>query len=235
MWHGQETGHNSDDMMGEFMMRHLSVLTVLLIATPALGQMPVDDTAAMRAKSFDKRFPREVTTALSEPRSYSWQPVSPKVLKRSLKVPLAAEVKLDPRVATLDRGHVERHRPALEQLALGLGADPPRPEYPIFAAGPRSTGSSLPPLEIVQLPPLSKSSDAKLSLSGDPATLAARPFTSPLTTASRGSAPPRSDIGIPDPFVVQREAKLPVLPPDADPPAPTFDSPERPYLPLEGK
>ena len=81
---------------------------------------------------------------------------------------------------------------------------------------------------------LSKSSDPKLALTGDPATIAARPFTAPLATESRGPAPPRSDIGIPDPFVVQREAKLPVIPPDTDPPAPSFGSPERPYLPLEG-
>jgi hypothetical protein len=212
-----------------------TTLLLLLIAAPALAQGPLPETDQMRAKTLDKRFPRDILAAIPQARSFSWQPVAPKALKRSLKVPLAAEPKIDPRLAKQDRGFVERHRPALEQLALGLNADPPRPEFPQFAAGPRSNGPTLSSFEILQLAPLSRSSDAKLALSGDPATLAARPFTAPLATESRGPTPPRSDITIPDPFVIQREAKLPVIPPDTDPPAPSFGSPERPYLPLEGK
>ena len=205
----------------------------LLLVAPILAQAPLDETARMRAVQLEKRFPREVSAALPEARSFSWQIVTPKSFKRSLKIPLAAEVKLEPRLATTDRGHVERQSAATEQLALGLNADPPRPQYPILAAGSRATGPSLSPYELVQLPPLSRTSDAKLTLNGDPASVATRPYTSPVTTASRGAAPPRNDIGIPDPFVVQREAKLPLIPPDADPPAVSFSVPERPVLPLE--
>ncbi len=152
-----------------------------------------------------------------------------------MRPPLPAELKLEPRLAVQDRGLVERKRPALEQLALGLAADPPRPEYPLLAAGPRVTGDSLAELEIYQIPPLSRTSDAKLTLSNDPATIATRPYTAPIVTASRDSAPPRYDIGIPDPFVIRREAALPVITPDTDPPAVTFETPARPVLPVEEK
>lgn len=214
-------------------MHYFRALPVwLLLAASTLAQAPLDETARLRAVSLGRRFPREVPTAFPEVRSISWQIQTPKSFKRSLKIPLAAEVKLDPRLATNDRGHIERQQPATEQLALGLNVDPPRPQYPILAAEPRSTGPSLSAFEVIQLPPLSRTSDAKLTLNGDPATVATRPYTSPVATASRGAAPPRSDIGIPDPFVVQREAKLPVIPPDSDPPAVSFSVPERPVLPL---
>ena len=216
-------------------MRSNSLLGVLLFAANALAQMPGDETAAMRAANVDKRLPRELPSTLSQPYSYSWQQQTPKLWQRSLKVPLAAEPKLDPRLAQADHGYVERHRPALEQLALGLSADPPRPQYPIFATGPRAAGSSLSALELVQLPPLSRTSDAPLTLSGDPASQAARPFTSPLATATRGPAPPRTDIAIPDPYAVRREMTLPKLPPDVDPPALSFGAPERPMFELEAK
>jgi hypothetical protein len=213
-------------------MKTLYLPLLLLMVVPVAAQMPADETTAMRSAA-EKRFPRELPSAIPEARSYAWQATVPKTFKRSLKVSLAAELKLDPRLAVHDRGYVERHRPALEQLALGLNADPPRPQYPILAAGARATGDSLSPLEIVQLPLLSRTSDAKISLSGDPATVAARPYTAALVTASRGSAPPRLDIVIPDPFVIQREAVLPVFPPDADPPAISLGVPQRPMLPLE--
>lgn len=216
-------------------MRSHSLLITLLFASSALAQMPLDETAAMRAASIGKRVPRELPATLPQPSSYSWQQQTPQALRRSLKIPLAAEPKLDPRLAKADRGYAERHRPALEQLALGLSADPPRPQYPIFAAGPRATGPSLSAQELVQLPPLSRTSDAPLSLSGDPASVAARPFTSPLASATRGPAPPRSDIAIPDPYAVRREMTLPKMPPDADPPALSFGVPERPMFELAEK
>jgi hypothetical protein len=217
------------------MMRSRALLLILLLPSPALAQMPVDETAAMRAASLEKRLRRELPSALPQPYSYSWQQPTPKVLTRSLKIPLAAEPKFDPRLARADRGYVERRRPALEQLALGLSADPPRPEFPILVAGPRASGSSLSTYELFQLPPLSRTSDAPLTLSGDPASIAARPFTSPLATATRGPAPPRSDIAIPDPFAIRREMTLPPMRPDADPPALSFGVPERPMFELAEK
>lgn len=216
-------------------MRSLALLLVVLLASTAAAQMPVDETATMRAVGLEKRFPRELPTALPEPASYSWQQQSPAALRKSLKIPLAAEPKIEPRLAQADHGYVERQRPALEQLALGLSADPPRPEFPTFSTGPRATGPSLSPLELVQLPPLSRTSDAPLTLTGDPASVAARPFTAPLATASRGPAPPRSDIAIPDPFAIRREMTLPAMRPDADPPALSFGVPERPMFELAEK
>ena len=216
-------------------MRGRFALLIMLSASTALAQAPVDETAAMRAASLEKRLPRELPSALPQPSSFSWQQQTPKGWKSSLKIPLAAEPKLEPRLAKADRGYVERHRPALEQLALGLSADPPRPEYPTFAAGPRATGSSLSSFELFQLPPLSRTSDAPLTLSGDPASIAARPFTSPLATATRGPAPPRADIVIPDPYAVRREMTLPKMPPDVDPPALSFGVPERPTFELAEK
>jgi hypothetical protein len=216
-------------------MRRTSLLIALLFASGALAQMPVDETAAMRAASVEKRLPRELPSALPQPSSYSWQQQTPKLLQRSLKIPLAAEPKIDARLTKADRGYAERHRPALEQLALGLSADPPRPQYPIFAAGPRATGPSQSAFDLVQLPPLSRTSDAPLSLSGDPASIAARPFTSPVAIASRGPAPPRSDIVIPDPYAIRREMTLPKMPPDVDPPALSFGVPERPMFELTEK
>lgn len=215
-------------------MRSRVLLLLVLLASSALAQVPVDETAAMRAASLEKRLPRELPSALPGPYSYSWQP-TPKQFRKSLKIPLAAEPKFDSRLAKSDRGYVERHRPALEQLALGLNADPPRPEYPIFAAGSRATGSSLSSFELFQLPPLSRTSDASLTLSGDPASVAAKPFTSPLASATRGPAPPRTDIVIPDPYAVRREMTLPKMPPDVDPPALSFGVPERPMFELAEK
>jgi len=219
-------------------MRFSVVFIVCFAAagTAALAQSPSPDEAAqMRAAALEKRFPRELPSAIPEARWHAWQPVVPKSLKRSLRPPLAAELRLEAHLAGMDRGHAERRRPATEQLALGLSADPPRPQYPILEAGPRSNGLSLSTFELVQLPPLSRSTDPKLSLSGDPASIATRPYTAARVTASRGPAAPRNDIGIPDPFVIQREAKLPTLPPDTDPPAPSFDVPERPMLPVASK
>lgn len=214
-------------------MRCFAILLLIVPPSLALAQMPVDETAALRAASLEKRLPRELPTALPQPFSYSWQQPTPASLRRSLKIPLAAEPKVDPRLATADRGYIERHRPALEQLALGLSAEPPRPQFPIFTAGPRATGSSLSTFELVQLPPLSRTSEPPLSLSGDPASVAARPFTAALATATRGPAPPRSDLAIPDPYAVRREMTLPKMPPDADPPALSFGVPERPMFALE--
>jgi hypothetical protein len=208
---------------------------MLMSASCSLAQAPVDETAAMRAANVDKRLPRELPLTLPQPHSYSWQQQTPKLWRQSLKIPLAAEPKLDSRLAKADRGYVERHQPALELLALGLSADPPRPQYPIFATGARATGSSLSTFEPLQLPPLSRTSDAPLTLSGDPASIAARPFTSPLASATRGPAPPRSDIVIPDPYAVRREMTLPKMPPDVDPPALSFGVPERPILELAEK
>jgi hypothetical protein len=209
-------------------MRTGALLLLTLLVPPALAQMPVDEAAALRAVTLEKRMSRELLLALPQPGSYSWQQPAPPSLRRSLKVPLAAEPKLEPRLAKADHGHVDRHRPALEQLALGLAADPPRPQYPTFATGPRAAGPALPPFELVQLPPLSRTSDAPLTLLNDPASIAARPFTAPLAVATRGPAPPRSDIVIPDPFAIRREMTLPPMRPDADPPALSFGVPERP-------
>lgn len=214
-------------------MRFRLSVILLLLASPALAQLPVEETAQMRSQRLERQFPREISAALPEPHSYSWQLPAPKSLRNSLKVPLPAEPKLEPRLASADRGHVERQRPALEQLALGLSADPPRPQYPLLAAGPRAAGPTRSTFEVVQLPPLSKTSDAPLTLEGDPATVAARPYTAALATASRGPAPPRSDIVIPDPFVIRREARLPPVPPDRDPPALSFGIPQRPELPVQ--
>jgi hypothetical protein len=216
-------------------MRSVALLLVMLSASTALSQMPVDETAAMRAASLEKRLPRELPGVLAQPPSYSWQQPTPEAWRGSLKIPLAAEPKLDPRLANADRGYVERHRPALEQLALGLSADPPRPEYPTFASGPRAAGSALSTFELLQLPPLSRTSDAPLTLSGDPASIAVRPFTAPLAAATRGPAPPRSDIAIPDPYAIRREMTLPPMRPDADPPALSFGVPERPMFELAEK
>ena len=214
-------------------MRTAALLLLTLLTSPLLAQMPVDEAAALRAVTLEKRMPRELPPALPQPGSYSWQQPAPQSLRRSLKTPLAGEPKLEPRLAKADRGYVERHRAALEQLALGLTADPPRPQYPTFATGPRATGPALAPFELVQLPPLSRTSDAPLTLINDPASVAARPFTAPLAVATRGPAPPRSDTVIPDPFAIRREMTLPAMRPDADPPALSFGGPERPVFEVE--
>ena len=153
-------------------MRTKSFILLLLLTSTAFA----DDAAEKRVL---RDLPRAPFLPMAADRA--------KWLKGHMRTALAAELKLDPRLAVPDRGYVERKRPALEQLALGLGADPPRPEYPILAAGPRATGDSLAALEVYQIPPLSRSSDAKLTLTGDPATMATRPYTAPLVTASRGS------------------------------------------------
>ncbi len=193
--------------------------------------LSADEPAEMRAAA-ESRAQRELPALLPEPRSYEWQAVTPRWFKRPMLPAQPADLPPLARFASPDSGYVERMSPALEQLALGLSADPPQPEFPSLAAGPRVSGDALAAWEYLQIPPLSRSVDAPLTLTGDPATVATRPYTAPLVTTSRSSPAARNEIAVPDPFLAQREISLPVLPADRDPPAANFAIPERPVLPV---
>lgn len=210
----------------------LSHTLFAMLLSAAVAQSPPEQ---LRARALEQRFPRELPLAVPARGSPEWQSVAPGALRKSLRPPMAAEIKLDPRVGEADRGYVDRTPKTVEQMSLVLAAEPPRPEYPLLPAGPKVSGPSLAKLEVLQLPPLSRSTDAPLSLAGDPATKAMRPITAAVVKETRGPAPPRNDVAIPDPFIVQREAALPVLARDADPPATVLGTPERPQLPVAAK
>jgi hypothetical protein len=124
-----------------------------------------------------------------------------------------------------------RFTAATEQLALGLTGDPPRPVYPQFEAGPRAVAPALSSQEHLLIPPLSRTSEAKVSLANDAATISLKPYTAAEVKVSRGAAPARNE-AVPDPFVARQEVQLRALPPDMDPPPLRFDLPDRPLLPV---
>lgn len=219
------------------MWRHSQLAMLLMLAQvgASQAQQPNDEVQKMRERTIETAARRELPAALSPRTSWSWQPVTPRTFKRSLRPIPTVDGALAPRLAKAERGYVERFRPATEQLALGLSADPPRPAYPQLNAGPRGYSPSPPPLAVLQVPNLGRTSEAKLVLDGDPATIATRPYTAPLATATRGAAPARAGIGIPDPFVAEREVRLTKPPVDNDPPAISLGTPERPLLPVAPK
>jgi hypothetical protein len=205
---------------------------LLLIASVAFAQQSDDELTKLRRATVESTARRELSPALAPRTSWSWQPIAPKSFNRSLAPPSQAPSGLAPRLAKAERGYVERFRPATEQLALGLSADPPRPNQPQFIAGARSYNPSPSAVTVLQIPNLGKSSEAKLSLDTDPATIATKPYTAGVATATRGAAPPREGIGVPDPFLAEREVRLAKTPTDDDPPAISLGTPERPLLPV---
>jgi hypothetical protein len=216
----------------ETIMRYILTIALLLISSLARAQQTDDEPAKLRRATVESAARRDLPAALAPRTSWSWQPIVPKNFKRSLAPPSQVPSGLMPRLAKAERGYVERFRPATEQLALGLSKDPPRPNFPEFSPGPRSYSPSPSPLAVLQVPPLGRTSEAKLSLDRDPATIATKPYTASISNATRGLAPPREGIGIPDPFVAEREVRLAKTPADADPPAISLGAPERPVLPV---
>lgn len=210
----------------------LTLGLLLTMCAIAFAQQSDDEPAKLRRGTIESAARRELAPALGLRTSWSWQPIAPKSFKRSLAPPSQAPSGLAPRLAKAERGYVERFRPATEQLALGLSADPPRPNQPQCIAGARSFSPSPSAATVLQIPNLSKSSEAKLSLDTDPATIATKPYTAGIATATRGPAPPREGIGVPDPFIAEREVRLAKTPGDDDPPAISLGAPERPVLPV---
>jgi hypothetical protein len=210
-----------------------AIFLVFVCSLSARAQEPGSPAADLRSQTHRQRYlpelPRSSSVAPTRPDSTAEALLS---ARRSLRPASPAELALEARVAVADRGYVERHRPATEQLALGLDADPPRPSYPLLATGPRSNGPPNSPYEQIQLPPLRNLAEERATLTGDPATIAARPLTAPRITASRGPAPVRNDLVPPDPLAIGEEIKIGDLPPDADPPAAVFSVPIRPTLPV---
>ena len=134
-------------------------------------------------------------------------------------------------VGATESGVKQRFAAATEQLALGLTGDPPRPAYPQMAAGPRALAPSLSSQEHLLIPPLSRTSEANVSLQNDAATITLKPYTAAEVKATRGPAPARTE-AIPDPFIASQEVKLRAVLPDNDPPPLRFDLPDRPLLPV---
>jgi hypothetical protein len=213
-------------------MRYILALTLLLVPSAAFAQLSDDEPTRLRRATIESAARRDLSPALAPRTSWQWQPLAPKSFKRSLAPPSQTPSGLTPRLAKAERGYVERFRPATEQLALGLSADPPRPNQPQFVAGARSYSPSPSAVTVLQIPNLGKSSEAKLSLDTDPATIATKPYTAGIATATRGPAPPREGIGVPDPFIAEREVRLAKTPNDDDPPAISLGAPERPVLPV---
>jgi len=202
----------------------------LAIAAAASQDAPPSEAERMRSASLGL-LPREAPAALSDNRTTPWQQPTPKSLRKSLRAPLVAEYKFAPHVSVAESGTKQRFTAATEQLALGLTGEPPRPAYPQLAAGPRSLAPALSSQEHLLIPPLSRTSEAKVSLTNDPATVSLKPFTAAVVNASRGPAPARTE-SVPDPFVAAAEVRLRTVPPDNDPPPLRFDLPDRPLLPV---
>ena len=206
------------------------IACALLVVSRAAAQDPATtEVARMRAAALGQ-LSRETAAAVNDNHTTSWQPTVPKSLRRSSRPPLPAEYKFTPHVSQTESGVKHRFAPATEQLALGLTGDPPRPAYPQMATGPRALAPSLSSQEHLLIPPLSRTSEAKIDLQNDAATITLKPFTASEVRASRGSAPARSE-AIPDPFVASQEVRLRTIPPDNDPPPLRFDLPDRPHFP----
>jgi hypothetical protein len=212
----------------------LSVAALLSFAGAPGGAQDDAATLQPRATLMEKSFPRALPQSLAEPRAWSWQSIAPRELRRSLKPAQPAELKLGARLSNADLGYLERQRPAVEQLALGLDRDPPRPEYPQLIAAPKASLVERNPYELVQFSPLSRSAEARPSLVGDEATQNTRRYTLAIVSAGRNAAPVTS-YAIADPFEVRREATTPKLPPDADPPEVNLAIPDRPRLELDSE
>lgn len=204
----------------------------------ASGLLAIDAATAQQAQPSEAermrsaalgQLSRETPAAVSDYRTTIWQQATPKILRRSLRPPLVVEYKFAPHISAAESGTKQRFAAATEQLALGLTGDPPRPTYPQLDAGPRGLAPALSSQEHLLIPPLSRTSEAKVSLANDPATIMLRPFTAAAVTASRGPAPARTE-SIPDPFVASQEVQLRAALPDSDPPPLRFDLPDRPLL-----
>lgn len=207
------------------------IVILLLAVSRAAAQEPATtEVARMRALSLGQ-LSRETPAAITDNRTTPWQPAAPKTLRRSSRPPLVAEYKFAPHISQTEFGVKHRFAPATAQLALGLTGDPPRPAYPQMAAGPRAVAPSLSSNEHLLIPPLSRTSEAKLDLQNDAATMTLKPYTAAEVKASRGSAPARSEV-IPDPFGARQEVQLRAIPADNDPPPLRFDLPVRPQLPV---
>lgn len=191
---------------------------------------PLNEVGRMRAASLGQ-MSREAPAAVTNNQTTPWQQPAPKSLRRSSRPPLVAEYKFTPHVSPTESGVKHRFTAATEHLALGLTGDPPRPAYPQMAAGPRALASSLSNQEHLLIPPLSRTSEAKVSLENDAATITLKPYTAAEVKATRGAAPARTE-AIPDPFIVSQEVKLRAVLPDTDPPPLRFDLPDRPLLPV---
>lgn len=204
--------------------------TLLVGGLVAAQEPPPNEVGRMRAASLGQ-LSREVPTAVTNNRTTSWQLPAPKSLRRSSRPSVVADYKFAPHVSPTERGVKQRFVAATEQLALGLTGDPPRPAYPQLDAGPRALAPSLSSQEHLLIPPLSRTSEAKVNLQSDAATITSKPYTAAEIKASRGPAPARTE-SIPDPFVARQEVQLRALLPDNDPPPLRFDLPDRPLLPV---
>lgn len=205
-------------------------LCLLVIATVSAQDASLSEAGRMRAASLSQ-LSREAPAAVNNNRTTPWQLPAPKSLRKSSRVPLVAEYKFAPHISPAESGTKQRFTAATEQLALGLTGDPPRPAYPQMDAGPRGLAPALSSNEHLLIPPLSRTSEAKVSLANDAATVTLKPYTSAVVNASRGPAPARTE-SIPDPFVAIQEVRLRAAVPDNDPPPLRFDLPERPLLPV---
>lgn len=199
----------------------------LLVCSTASGDDAATTEVERLRSSTETQVTRQTISAVVDNRSASWQASAPKSLKHSLRPHTSGDFKLSPRLDSQERGTIDRFTAATEQLPLGLSADPPRPSFPQFAAGPRSSGTALSTLEHLQLPLLSRTSDPPFLLTIDPATIAAKPFTMSIVKAIREPAAPRADV-IPDPFIARDEVQLRAIPIDTDPPAVSLEMPEKP-------
>jgi hypothetical protein len=202
----------------------------LAVLTLVAEEAPLTEVERMRAASLAP-FPREAPAAVTNNTTTPWQQPAPKSLRKSSRPPLVAEYKFAPHVSATETGTKQRFAAATETLALGLTGDPPRPAYPQLEAGPRSFAPSFTAQEHLLIPPLSRTSEAKVTLASDAATITLKPFTSAVVNASRPPAPARTE-SIPDPFVAREEVRLRAVPPDNDPPPLRFDLPDCPLLPV---
>ena len=209
----------------------LFVLThaLLAVAIASAQEATLDEAARMRAASL-KQLAVEAPLAVSTYRTLNWQSLAPKSFRRSLRPPLVAEYKFTPRTIGVETGTVLRFSPATETLALGLSNDPPRPAYPQLAAEARSVGLAISIHEHLLLPPFSRTSEAKVSLVNDPASITLKPHTAPIVKVTRGPIPIREERTA-DPFSARQEVQLRTIPPDTDPPPPNLELPSRPKLP----
>lgn len=203
---------------------------LLVVVTVAAQDSALSEAGRMRAASLSQ-LSREAPAAVNNNRTTTWQQPAPKSLRKSSRPPLVAEYKFAPHVSGVESGTRQRFTAATEQLALGLTGDPPRPAYPQLDAGPRGLAPALSSQEHLLIPPLSRTSEAKVSLANDAATVTLKPYTSAVVNASRGPAPARTE-SVPDPFVAIQEVRLLTVPPDSDPPPLRFDLPQRPLLPV---
>jgi hypothetical protein len=216
--------------------RFLLIVGCVFLSGAMLGgsvsaqEPPLTEAGRMRAASL-AQLSGEAPAAVTNNGTTAWQQPAPKSLRRSLRPPLVAEYKFSPHISPTESGVKQRFARATEQLALGLTGDPPRPAYPQLAAGPRALAPSLSSQQHLLIPPLSRTSEAKVNLQNDAATVTLKPYTAAEVKATRGAAPARTET-IPDPFIASQEVRLRAVPPDTDPPPLRFDLPERPKLPV---